>query len=132
MSVVAFLFSGAGPVRNCSLGHGMPFHFTQENMVGSKRNAGDVEGNGPGRHCWPRSRDWLDDAARRAMSGRRGVTLGVISRHQMRSAWLLNVATAQGLTLVHLSAQRKRFLSGKGAFRGCLGDVLRGCRRRSG
>jgi hypothetical protein len=32
-------------------------------------------------------------------------------------------AQVQGLTLVHLSAQRKRFLSDRGAYRGCLGGV---------
>ena len=39
----------------------------------------------------------------------------------------------QGLTLVHFSAQRKRFLWVGGAYRGCLGDAqevsgdIRGC-----
>jgi hypothetical protein len=32
-------------------------------------------------------------------------------------------AGRQGLTLVHFSAQLKRILWDKGAFRGCLGDV---------
>jgi hypothetical protein len=35
----------------------------------------------------------------------------------------LDITARQGLTLVHFSAQRRRFLWDRGAFRGCLGGV---------
>ena len=38
------------------------------------------------------------------------------------------VAVVQGLTLVHFSAQRERFLSDRGCIWGCLGLAYRGIR----
>jgi hypothetical protein len=41
-----------------------------------------------------------------------------------RSSGMMHAAaTTQGLTLVHFSAQLKRILWDRGAFRGCLGGV---------